>query len=143
MVGAYVVAGAHDALHDEGETHGVVHAEVLRDAVVAVERGVGLGGNIYMTSALGGERVLEKRTQLREVARNLYGSIPYQYQMQTKEGVKKPENFVEVIFEWSLGDGLVHPVPPQDDEHEETAEQDISKVAVQGGPLCWCGLTLI
>ena len=54
MVGAYVVAGAHDALHDEGETHGVVHAEVLRDAVVAVEGGVGLGGNIYMTSALGG-----------------------------------------------------------------------------------------
>ena len=71
MVWADMVAGTHDALHDECEPHGVVHAEVLRDAVVALEGGVGLGHR------------------------------------------------------------LVHPVPPEDDEHEERAEEDVSEVAVE------------
>ena len=71
MVRADVVAGTHYALHDECKPHGVVHAEVLRDTVVAVEGGVGPGYR------------------------------------------------------------LVHPVSPEDDEHEERAEEDVSEVAVE------------
>ena len=41
VVGADVVARAHDPLHDEGEAHGVVHAKVLGDAVEAVECRIG------------------------------------------------------------------------------------------------------
>ena len=71
-----MVACTHDALHDECEPHGVVHAEVLRDAIVALECGVGLCNR------------------------------------------------------------LVHPIPPEDDEHEERAEEDVSEVAVQVVEVC-------